>query len=175
MNAEDILFNTIVLGIGRFLDLFSTWYGSPNFDMEVNSWMKKVGWRKVILINVALVPILSVIAQKRTIFLGVLFSLYALRNFQIGIMTRAMGEAAYLATYRQFIRNSSWYFPLLPIFFEVFIYIAIGVTIIFLIGKPKDINQEYVSTIGAALFTFGLTVGTVTIAQRLEKKYAKRD
>jgi hypothetical protein len=47
------------------------------------------------------------------------------------------------------------------------------VTKIFLIGKPKDINQEYVSTIGAALFTFGLTVGTVTVAQRLEKKYTK--
>jgi hypothetical protein len=175
MNAEDILFNTIVLGIGRFLDLFSTWYGSPNFDIEVNSWMKKIGWRRVILINIALVPILSVLAQKRTIFLGVLFSLYAIRNFQIGTMTRAMGEEAYLATYRQFIRNSSWYFPLIPMFFEVFIYITIGMIIIFSIGKPQDLNQEYVSTIGAAFLTFGLTIGTVTIAQRLEKKYAKRD
>jgi hypothetical protein len=175
MSAEDILFNTIVLGIGRFLDLFSTWYSSPRFDMEVNSWMKRVGWRRVILINIVLVPILSIIPQKRTILLGVLFSLYALRNFQIGTMARAMGEEAYLASYRQFIKSSSWYFPLIPIFFEVFIFITIGMTIILLIGKPQDINQEYVSTIGAALFIFGLTVGSVTIAQRLEEKYAKRD
>jgi hypothetical protein len=173
MNAEDILFNMIVLGIGRFLDLFSTWYCTPNFDIEVNSWMKKVGWRGVILINIALVTILSIIARERTIFLGVLSSIVALRNFQVGTMARAMGEEAYLATYRQFIRNSPWYFPLLPIFFEVFIYITIGMTIIELIGKPEDASQKYINTIGAALLTFGLIIGTVTIAQRLEKKYTK--
>jgi hypothetical protein len=173
MNAEDILFNIVVLGIGRFLDLFSTWYCSPNFDIEVNSWMKKVGWRGVISINVIVVIVLSLTTQERTIYFGFLSSLMALRNFQVGTMARAMGEEAYLRAYRQFIKNSSWYLPLLPIFFEVLIYITIGMTIILLIGKPEDINHKYLSTIGAAFLTFGLIIGCVTIAQRLEKKYIR--
>lgn len=173
MSTEDILFNVTVLGISRFLDLFSTWYGSPNFDMEVNSWMKKVGWRRVILINIVLVPVLSIIVQKRSIFAAVLFSLCALRNFQIGTMARAMGEEAYLATYRQFLKSSAWYFPLIPIFFESFIYIAIGIAIIISTGKPKNLNQEYIDTIGLALSIVGLNISFIAIGQRIEKKYAK--
>jgi hypothetical protein len=164
MTTSDILFNIIVLSIGRSLDLISTWYCTPNFDIEVNSWMKKVGWRGVILINIALVPIVSIIAHERTIFLGVLFSIVALRNFQVGTMARVMGEKAYIAAYRQFIKNSPWYFPLIPIFFEVLIYIMIGMTIIELIGKPENVNQKYIGKIGAALLTFGLILGSVTIA-----------
>jgi uncharacterized membrane protein len=170
MNAEDVIFNTVILGIGRFLDLLSTWYSTPNFDIEVNSWMKKVGWRGVILINIVLVPTLSSLAHERTVFLGVLSSIVALRNFQAGTMARAMGETAYINAYRQFVRNSPWYLPLLPIFCEVIIYITIGMTIIELIGKPENVNQKYVGTIGAALLTFGLILGTVTIIQRIEKK-----
>jgi hypothetical protein len=111
--------------------------------------------------------------QERTIFLGVLSSVVALRNFQVGTMTRAMGEEAYLSTCRQFVRNSPWYFPLILIFVEVFIYITIGMTIIELIGKPENASQKYISTIGAALLSLGLMIGFVTIAQKLEKKYAK--
>ena len=96
MNLDDILFNIIILGIGRSLDLFSTWYCSPNFDIELNSWMKRAGWKKVILINIVFVPVHSIIIQERNILWGVLSSLMALRNFQVGTMARAMGEQAYL-------------------------------------------------------------------------------
>ncbi len=90
-------------------------------------------------------------------------------------MARAMGETAYLAAYRQFVRNSPWYLPLIPIFCEVLIYITIGMTIIELIGKPENASQKYIGTIGAALLTFGLILGSVTIAQRIEKKYANNN
>jgi hypothetical protein len=175
MNTEDVVFNMTILGIGRFLDLLSTWYCTPNFDIEVNSWMKKIGWKGVILINIGLVLIASIMAHERTIFLGILSSIVALRNFQAGTMARAMGEQAYISTYRQFVRNTPWYFPLIPIFCEVLIYLMIGMTIIELIGKPETESQKYVGTIGAALLTFGLMLGAVTIAQRIEKKYFKNN
>jgi hypothetical protein len=175
MNIEDVFFNVVVLGIGRSLDLFSTWYCTPNFDIEANSWMQRFGWEKVVLINVLLVPILSIVAQERTILFGVLSSLMALRNFQVGTMARAMGEQAYLATYRKFVRNTPWYFPLLPVFLEVIIYVVIGMTIIFLIGKPETQNLKYVSTIGEAFLCFGLLVGGITIGSRIEKKYFKNN
>jgi MFS family permease len=175
MTTSDILFNIIVLSIGRSLDLISTWYCTPNFDIEVNSWMKKVGWRGVILINIVLVLIASIMAHERTIFLGVLSCVVALRNFQAGTMARAMGEQVYITAYRQFVRNTPWYFPLIPIFCEVLIYVTIGMTIIELIGKPENENQRYVGTIGAAFLTFGLMLGSVTIAQRIEKKYFKNN
>jgi hypothetical protein len=173
MNVVDIFFNIVVLGIGRSLDLFSTWYCTPNFDIEANSWMQRIGWGKVILINVVLVPTLSIIAQERTILFGVLSSLMAMRNFQVGTMARAMGEQTYLATYRKFVRNNPWYFPLLPVFLEVIIYVAIGMAIILLIGKPETQNLKYVSTIGEAFLCFGLLVGGITIGTRIEKKYAR--
>jgi hypothetical protein len=173
MSTSDILFNIIVLAIGRSLDLISTWYCTPNFDIEANSWMKFVGWKKVILINILLIPILSIVIQERNIFLGVESSLMALRNFQVGTMARAMGEQSYLATYRKFLRNNTWYFPLLPIFLEVIIYVTIGMAIILLIGKPETQNLKYVSTIGEAFLCFGLLVGGITIGTRIEKKYAR--
>ena len=173
MNTEDVLFNMVIMGIGRFLDLFSTWYTTPNFDIEANSWMKKVGWKKVILINIALVIVLSVLARERTISIGVFSSIVAARNFQAGTMARAMGEKAYLTTHRRFIKNNSWYFPLLPIFFESLIYIAIGMTITGLIGAPENTGQKYISMIGTALLATGLMLSSLTIALRLEKKYIK--
>jgi hypothetical protein len=175
MNLNDILFNVIILGAGRFLDLFSTWYCTPNFDIEANSWMKKIGWKKIIFLNILLIPILSTIVRERTILLGVLSSLMALRNFQIGIMARAMGERAYLNVYRDFLRNSPWYLPLIPIFIEVIIYIVIGMTIILLVGQPETKNLEYVSMIGGAFLCFGLIVGCATIGSRLEKIYLKNN
>ena len=75
MNTEDILFNMVILGISRFLDLLSTWYCTPNFKMGVNPWMKTASWKTVILVNIILVIILPVVLQKRTIFLAVLFTL----------------------------------------------------------------------------------------------------
>ena len=175
MNLNDILFNIIILGIGRSLDLFSTWYCSPNFDIELNSWMKRAGWRKVILLNIIIVPIFSIIIRERNITWGVLSSLMALRNFQIGTMARAMGEQAYLATYRKFIRNSPWYIPLIPIIVEVIIYIAVGMTIILIIGKPKTINLEHISHIGLAFFLLGLVVFSAAIGTRIEKKYFNKN
>jgi hypothetical protein len=175
MSFDDVLFNIVVLASGRFLDLFSTWYCSPNFDIEVNSWMKKAGWKNVVLINILLLPILSILIRERNILFGVLSSLMALRNFQIGIMARAMGEQAYLATYRKFIRNSHWYLPLIPIFVEVIIYLMIGMTITLIIGKPETQNLEYISMIGGAFLCFGLIVGCTTIANWLEKKYVKNN
>jgi hypothetical protein len=171
MKIEDILFNILVLAIGRSLDLFSTWYCSPNFDIELNSWMKRVGWKNVILINIIIVPIFSIAMQERNILWGVLSSLMALRNFQVGTMARAMGEQAYLNAYRKFVRDSPWYVPLIPIFVESFIYIAIGGTIILIISKPETQNLNYVGTIGAAFLCLGLIVSFASIGQRIEKKY----
>ena len=171
MNLDDILFNIIILGIGRSLDLFSTWYCTPNFDIELNSWMKRAGWKKVILINIVFVPVHSIIIQERNILWGVLSSLMALRNFQVGTMARAMGEQAYLATYRKFIRNSPWYLPLIPILIESIVYIVIGMTIILIIGKPETKNIKYISTIELAFLCLGLIVLFATIAARIEKKY----
>ncbi|MFA9202154.1 MAG: hypothetical protein ACEQSC_01220 [Candidatus Nanopelagicaceae bacterium] len=173
MDIMDIIFNMIVLAIGRSLDLLSTWYGSPNFDIEVNSWMKRAGWKNVILINICLIPILAIVPQKRTVFFGVLSSLMALRNFQIGTMIRAMGEKAYLETYRQFLKSTTWYFPLIPIVCKVSIYIVLGITISISIGKNPQGNLEYVSTIGTAFLCFGLMIACIIIAQRIEKKYVR--
>lgn len=175
MSFDDILFNMTVLAFGRFLDLFSTWYCSPNFDVEVNSWMRRVGWKNVILINILLLPVLSIVIKERNILFGVLSSLMALRNFQVGIMARAMGEQAFIATYRKFVRNSPWYLPLIPIFFEVVIYITIGMTIVLIIGKPETQNLEYASMIGGAFSCLGFIVAGTTIGNWLEKKYVKNN
>lgn len=173
MNFDDLLFNMTVLAVGRFLDLFSTWYCSPNFDIELNSWMKRVGWKKVILINILLVPVLSILVKERNITIAVASSLLALRNFQVGTMARAMGEQAYLATYRKFVRNSPWYIPLLPTVFEVIIYITIGTTIAKIIGKPATQNLGYVSMIGGAFMWLGFMLVGITIGNWLEKKVLK--
>ena len=86
-----------------------------------------------------------------------------------------MGEQAYLATYRKFIRNSPWYIPLIPIIVEVIIYIAVGMTIILIIGKPKTINLEHISHIGLAFLLLGLVVFSAAIGTRIEKKYFNKN
>ena len=62
MNSYIIL--TLILAIGRALDLISTRHLTPNFDLELNQWMKKVGWRNTILINAGLTLVFPLVFNK---------------------------------------------------------------------------------------------------------------
>jgi hypothetical protein len=169
MNISDLMINIVILTIGRSLDLLSTWYGTPNFEIELNTWMKKVGWRNTILINIVLVLVASR-SRKSAIILGTLSMIIAARNFQVGTMARAIGEQNYRATYRKFVSSTPWYFNMLPIFCESAIYMTIGIAICELVGRNPQGNLEYVGDIGLCMFSVGAILLGATIGQRLEQK-----
>ncbi len=175
MDNSTVILNIIILGLGRFLDLLSTWYGSPNLDLEMNSWMRKVGWKGVILINVAFILIFPFIMQERSFIFAILSALFALRNFQMSTIARALGEESYRKIYGKYVANSPWHIFLLPVFFESLVYVAIGFAIFMIIGNNKTPNFAYINKIGVALFVFGFITFFVNVANKLEWILSRKD
>ena len=84
---------TTILAVGRALDLISTRHLTPNFDLELNQWMKKVGWRNTILINIGIILAFPLIFSKdQVVTFAVLSALMAFRNYQFMPMVKALGD-----------------------------------------------------------------------------------
>ena len=52
--GADYWFGAALLVFGRAMDLLSTWFATPTLALEGNPIVKKLGWRRSILLNVVL-------------------------------------------------------------------------------------------------------------------------
>lgn len=170
MDVRSLAIYTIILALGRGLDLLSTWYVTPNFTLEFNGWMRTAGWRKVILLNLILVIILPIFDKNLCVFLATFSALLALRNFQVGSVTRAIGEEEYRNIWRRFLQSTPWHISAIPVICEVFVYLILGLLIS---GAFSDKNSDvlwYLNEIGRAFSFCGWFVGIMTVMTRLRKR-----
>ena len=166
MNSYIIL--TTILAVGRALDLISTRQLTPSFDLELNQWMKKVGWRNTILINVGLTLAFPLIFNKNQVVMFAVFSaLMAFRNYQFIPMVKTLGESKYSECLKGYYSktNSIDFWP--PI--------AIKFTVIFLIGafvvttKAVDEHEKvwFVPAIGQSLIFYSFFFALIETSIRL--------
>ena len=105
----------LILAIGRFFDLFSTYYATPAFKLEINQWMKKVGWRNTIIINLLSIFLLPALLDEHfCIFLTTVSLLMAFRNFELSIIIRALGEDTYMNKLLETQRGAKFHNFLIP-------------------------------------------------------------
>lgn len=79
---------------GRAADMLSTWIASPRLELEGNPLSRWLGWRKGILLNVVLVPLVACWPMV-AVSLATMSALVAARNLQQAWLMRSMGEAHY--------------------------------------------------------------------------------
>jgi len=83
-----------LLVLARGADLLSTWIATPTLLLEGNPFMRRLGWKGGIVLNLvgcagcALLPMAAVVVITTSL-------LVAARNFQVAWLMRSWGEEAY--------------------------------------------------------------------------------
>lgn len=159
---------TTILAVGRALDLISTRHLTPNFDLELNQWMKKVGWRNTILINIGIILAFPLIFSKdQVVTFAVLSALMAFRNYQFVPMVKALGESKYAECLNDYYSKtkSIEFWPPVAIKFAVVFFMGLFI----IITKAVD-NQGkiwFVSAIGQGLMFYSTFFALIEIRSRL--------
>ena len=89
------LFLLAALAVARGLDFLSTWIVTPRLELEANPLMRRVGWRRMALLNLPLLA-LPLLHEGLAIALVVASLLAAGSNLSAGALARGMGERAQL-------------------------------------------------------------------------------
>lgn len=79
---------------GRIADLLSTWIATPGLELEGNPLARWLGWKRGVLLNVIVVPIVACWPML-AVSLATTSCLVASRNLQQAWLMRTMGEARY--------------------------------------------------------------------------------
>jgi len=94
-----------LLVFARGMDFLSTWIATPNLVLEGNPFAKKLGWKWGLLLNVALVGVLS-LWPLSAIVVATASVLVAARNFQSAWLMRSLGEEIYRTWHVERIRET---------------------------------------------------------------------
>lgn len=81
------------LALGRVMDLYSTWYVTPDLVYEANPLYRRLGWRGGILFNVLLVCILPFTLPFYALVATVTSFLVSTHNVRLGLAWRVVGSA----------------------------------------------------------------------------------
>ncbi len=82
------------VGMGRLADMTSTWLGTPGLRNEGNPVAKWLGWRRGILLNVLVAPVVACWPML-AVSLATTSCMVAARNLHMAWIMRMMGEEAY--------------------------------------------------------------------------------
>jgi hypothetical protein len=162
------IFLTTILAAGRALDLISTRHLTPNFKLELNQWMKKVGWRNTILINIGLVLAFPLIFNKvQVVTFAVLSALMAFRNYQFIPMVKVLGESRYAECLNDYYSKtkSIEFWPPVAIKFAVVFLMGLFIIITKVVDKQGEI--WFVSAIGQGLMFYSMFFAIFEIKNRL--------
>ncbi len=98
------LFLLAALAVARGLDFLSTWIVTPRLELEANPLMRRVGWRRMALLNLPLLA-LPLLHEGLAIALVVTSLLVAGTNLSAGALARGMGERAQLESQLRALRR----------------------------------------------------------------------
>ena len=104
--SRDYLLTLGLLVFARGMDFLSTWFATPNLELEANPIAKRLGWKRGVIFNLLLCiaaahwPLAGLIIVTTSL-------LVAARNFKSAWLMRALGEADYSALVGEAMRRSS--------------------------------------------------------------------
>jgi hypothetical protein len=125
IHTDHYLPSAIILLISRFFDLLSTWFITPTFALELNQWMKTIGWRNTIIINLLLILLIPLLMGPHSaVMLAVFGAIIAWRNFLLYPMASVLGEGEYLRLVREYRVTTS------PVRFRIIVISKFSITVL---------------------------------------------
>lgn len=151
------------LAIGRAFDLASTYFVSPDLRLEMNQWMKKMGWGKVILLNLIITVVAPLVLSKSICMFLVFFSVFiGIRNFQLSTAIRFLGSDRYQKYLYGYYQETKWSSLLVPILLNAFSFMVVGTLIA---GPPSLREHKLLWIISAAGFSMMFAGIFIAVAQ----------
>ncbi len=105
--VEEFFLNAVLTGLGRMLDLATTYYVTRQMVLETNRRIQKAGWRGAILLQI---PAIVVGAFNTYIaFFILMWSVFvATSNLEGSYYVRDKGEDAYFKELRELVNRTPW-------------------------------------------------------------------
>jgi hypothetical protein len=167
--GSDVYFLMLaLLLVARSLDFLSTWIGTPNLMLEGNPLAKWLGWRRGIVLNIALC-FLCALWPLPSIVLITTSVLVAARNFQYAWLMRSLGEHRYRCWVAERLNETSMPLYLFCLLTQTFVFAAVGGALMFFS------RLELVPfAIGMGFITYGVAVALFTLLSlwRLRRTYS---
>ncbi len=125
------LLNLAIAGIGRFLDIGTTWYASRTLALESNLLAKKLGWKGILIFNIGICFLFAVDFYLALVLL-VVSALAASNNLQKAWVTQTVGEEEYSKIFKKWVKQADSG----KLFFSTIgggiIFLVIGLLLLFL-------------------------------------------
>jgi hypothetical protein len=115
--------------VSRSLDFLSTYIATPTMKMEANILAKRLGWKKMILLNIMLCIIAS-FSLPLTVIICTVSLLVSGHNMSRGLTTRGIGEEKTREIMDKALQNLSVGIILLFTLSYASVYVIIGIFII---------------------------------------------
>ncbi|MEM3149181.1 MAG: hypothetical protein QXY80_06600 [Candidatus Jordarchaeales archaeon] len=102
-----LMVNAFIAGVGRALDLLSTWYVTPKLRLETSRVIGRLGWKGAVVLQL---PVVALASFHVFVALFVLFfSLFlAAGNVQGAWFVRGIGEENYFRLMVEAVRKAKW-------------------------------------------------------------------
>ncbi|MFX1295838.1 MAG: hypothetical protein ACFFD2_13425 [Promethearchaeota archaeon] len=145
------LINLGISGLGRFLDICSTWYASRTLELESNVLVKKLSWKGILILNIGMCFLFAIEFYFALILL-VVSALVASNNLQKAWVTQTVGEKEYSEIFKKWVKKAESRKLYFSIIGGGIIFLSIGIILIFL---TADLIGYY---IGFALTIFATAI-----------------
>ncbi len=153
-----------IAGLGRFLDIASTWYASRNLVLESNLLAKKLGWKGILIMNIGLCFVFALDFYIALVLL-VVSALAASNNIEKAWVTQTVGEEEYSQIFKKWVRQAESR----KLFFSVLgggvIFLSIGIILMVL---TTDLTAFFIGS-GLAIFAFAVMFHRILAFYKIRK------
>ncbi|MDI6903622.1 MAG: hypothetical protein QMC77_07805 [Methanocellales archaeon] len=158
------LINLAIVCIGRLLDNLSTLYGTPTLKLESNPFMRKIGWKGHMPLEILLCVVFA-FNFYASLFVFIISALAAAGNFAQAWETRTFGEQQVYEAKKQWVRRAEPRTIYSSYILHGIIMVVIGLVIIYLAQSVA----MYV--VGLALISYALvsTIYQLMAIRKLRK------
>jgi len=152
--SRDYLITLGLLVFARGMDFLSTWFATPNLELEANPIAKRLGWKWGIAFNLLLCvaaahwPLAGLIVVTTSL-------LVAARNFKSAWLMRALGEADYSTLVGEAMNRSSRRAYFISVLGETLLFGLVGGAVVMSSewpSLPLAVGMGMVAYAGAVLF-----------------------
>lgn len=152
--SRDYLITFGLLVFARGMDFLSTWFATPNLELEANPLAKRLGWKWGAAFNLLLClaaahwPLAGLIVVTTSL-------LVAARNFKSAWLMRALGEADYSALVGEAMNRSSRRSYLVSVLGETLLFGLVGGAVVLSSewpSLPLAVGMGMVAYAGAVAF-----------------------
>ncbi|NVM54276.1 MAG: hypothetical protein HWN66_11295 [Candidatus Helarchaeota archaeon] len=157
-----------LVGLGRALDIGSTFYASRTLALESNLLAKKLGWKGILIFNIA-VCFFFAIDFYIALVLFVVSALAASNNIEKAWVTQTVGEKEYSEIFKKWVKQAESR----KLFFSNFgggiLFLSIGTLLMFL---TTDLTGFFIG-FGFSIFAFAVMFHRTLAFYKIRKENRK--